>query len=219
MPTTIPQDDAGFDKVQKTITPTTETNMTLWNIDSTWYAAHITPKKKEWTAAYGDYIDPHTRTPNITFIKNERRGDYEPDFRQLVKMLVASPYVSPDALDLMGIAIPPDHHSNAPIALTFPAVKVDTSMIRELKLFFHDQESEHKAKPKGQHGAEVRWMLLETPPDSVNELTNSAFDTNSPLTLTFDDTQRGKTVYFCLRWENTRGEKGPWSGISSAIIP
>jgi hypothetical protein len=31
--------------------------------------------------------------------------------------------------------------------------------------------------------------------------------------------QRGKTVYFALRWENTRGEKGPWSEIMSAIIP
>lgn len=43
---------------------------------------------------------------------------------------------------------------------------------------------------------------------------------NSPAhTLTFDENQRGKTVYFALRWENTRGEKGPWSQIVSSIIP
>ncbi|MDR2362267.1 MAG: hypothetical protein LBD91_06005 [Prevotellaceae bacterium] len=29
----------------------------------------------------------------------------------------------------------------------------------------------------------------------------------------------GKTVYFALRWENTRGEKGPWSDIMSATVP
>jgi hypothetical protein len=30
---------------------------------------------------------------------------------------------------------------------------------------------------------------------------------------------RGKKLYFALRWENTRGEKGPWSEIHSTIIP
>jgi hypothetical protein len=53
----------------------------------------------------------------------------------------------------------------------------------------------------------------------VEDLIHSAFDTRSPFTLSFDENQRGKTVYFCLRWENTRGEKGPWSEIVSGIIP
>jgi hypothetical protein len=30
---------------------------------------------------------------------------------------------------------------------------------------------------------------------------------------------RGKTVWFRLRWENNRGQKGPWSELYSAIIP
>jgi hypothetical protein len=32
--------------------------------------------------------------------------------------------------------------------------------------------------------------------------------TKSRLALTFDEIQRGKTIYFCLRWENNNGEKG-----------
>jgi hypothetical protein len=47
----------------------------------------------------------------------------------------------------------------------------------------------------------------------------SVFSTRSPYVFTFDENMRGKTVYFCLRWENTRGQKGPWSAIYSAIIP
>jgi hypothetical protein len=43
--------------------------------------------------------------------------------------------------------------------------------------------------------------------------------TRTSLTLEFDEPDRGKTVYFCLRWENTRGQKGPWSPIQKAIIP
>jgi hypothetical protein len=50
-------------------------------------------------------------------------------------------------------------------------------------------------------------------------LTHSAFDTRSPLKLQFENDLRGKTLYFAMRWENTRGEKGPWSPIMSVIIP
>jgi hypothetical protein len=66
---------------------------------------------------------------------------------------------------------------------------------------------------------ETEEAFRDTPPESINDLANSSFDTRSPFTLTFDETQRGLTVYFCLCWENTRGEKGPWGEIMSAVIP
>jgi hypothetical protein len=69
------------------------------------------------------------------------------------------------------------------------------------------------------HGVEVRWALLGIAPLSVDELIHSSFDTHSPFTLDFSENDRGKTVWFCLRWENTTGEKGPWSEMMSAIIP
>jgi hypothetical protein len=53
----------------------------------------------------------------------------------------------------------------------------------------------------------------------VKYLIRSAFDTRTPFTLEFEGHERGKTVYFCLCWENTRGEKGHWSEIQSAVIP
>ncbi|MDR1339327.1 MAG: hypothetical protein LBK58_04670 [Prevotellaceae bacterium] len=46
-----------------------------------------------------------------------------------------------------------------------------------------------------------------------------ATDTHSPFELAFDESERGKMVYICLRGENTRGEKGPWSEIVKAVIP
>ncbi|MDR1602557.1 MAG: hypothetical protein LBS42_09040 [Tannerella sp.] len=62
---------------------------------------------------------------------------------------------------------------------------------------------------------EIRWGFSKTPVIIPDDLPFSAFDTNSP----FRGENRGKTVWFCLRWENTRGEKVPWSEIVSAIVP
>jgi hypothetical protein len=53
----------------------------------------------------------------------------------------------------------------------------------------------------------------------VEDLKNSAFDTASPYTFTFDESDRGKALYICPRWENSKGEKGPWGEIGKAIVP
>jgi hypothetical protein len=92
-------------------------------------------------------------------------------------------------------------------------------MIRMLIIYFRDMLIEGRAKPPGVHGAEIKWGFSDTPIVNPDELPHSAFDTHSPFRLEFRGEDRGKTVWFCLRWENTRGEKGPWSEIVSAIVP
>jgi hypothetical protein len=86
-------------------------------------------------------------------------------------------------------------------------------------MFFEKSNGHKRGKPAGQHGAEIRWDILDAPPARWDELIHSDIDTSSPFTLWFEHDQRGKTVYFAARWENTRGKKGPWSDIFSAIIP
>jgi hypothetical protein len=88
-----------------------------------------------------------------------------------------------------------------------------------LRIAYHDSETGKKAKRKDIHGCEIRTAILATPPQSAEEIQHSEFSTRTPYTLESDLSLRGKTVYFCLRWENTLGKKGPWSEILSAVIP
>jgi hypothetical protein len=71
----------------------------------------------------------------------------------------------------------------------------------------------------GVHGVEIRWEIREEPPAKEEDLANSEIATRSPFTLTFTGDKRGKKVFFCLRWENGTGKKGPWSAVANAIIP
>jgi hypothetical protein len=59
---------------------------------------------------------------------------------------------------------------------------------------------------------------LDEKPKDWEELIHSTFSTRSPFRLSFKGTDRGKVLYFALRWDNTRGEKGPWSEILNVII-
>jgi hypothetical protein len=102
---------------------------------------------------------------------------------------------------------------------SYPEAEPDTSVLRQVTIHFWDNVTKKRGKPHGVHGAEIRWAILDHDPASVDELTNSDFDTASPFTLKFDENQRGKRVYFCLRWETNTNVKGPYGEIYSAIIP
>ncbi|MDR1030449.1 MAG: hypothetical protein LBL76_06205 [Treponema sp.] len=92
-------------------------------------------------------------------------------------------------------------------------------MIRWIIIYFWDSLTKKRRKPHGVHGAEIRWAILDHPPSSVSELIHSEFDTAASFILIFDESDRGKRVYFCLRWESTTNLKGPDGEIYSAIIP
>ncbi|MDR3268410.1 MAG: hypothetical protein LBT83_05020 [Tannerella sp.] len=215
----IPNKDVDFDTKQRVIVTAANANILAWNLDALWMNNVIDSKKMVWDKAWAEYLNPKMRTPVITFTKREARKSYEPSLRQLIQILEYNPRISVEELKAMGIEVRPHNRTPVPIATTYPVYTIDSSVIRNLKVHFHDQNSLHKAKPYGQHGAEIRWAILPAPPINVEDLTHSDFDTSSPFALTFDEADRAQTIYFCLRWENTRGERGPWGEIVSAIIP
>jgi hypothetical protein len=113
-------------------------------------------------------------------------------------------------------------HAGSPIHVphSVPVISPRQGHVRQLLLDYRDQGSSKRGKPEKVHGIEVRWALLDHTPSGVAELSNSAFDTRTPLSLTFDEEQRGKRVYCAGRWEiNREGEKGDFGEIVSELIP
>jgi hypothetical protein len=166
---------------------------------------------------------PATRTKAAVKDKNLARDALEKETRQAIKEhLNFNHLVTEVDRENLGLPIYKTTRDPSPVATTYPAGRADTSMLRRITIHFADQsdgEETARAKPVGQHGAEIRWAISDTPIVDVEDLTHSSFDTRTPFTLEFKGHERGKTIYFCLCWENTRGEKGPWSPIESAIIP
>jgi hypothetical protein len=165
--------------------------------------------------------NPETRTSSAVERRKEARKVYEARLRTVIKAYITyNPTVTDVERQDLGLPVHKTGHTPAPVATEAPDVTVDTSTIGWLFIYFFMRGGHHKkGKPAGQHGVEVGWIISDTPPTRWDELTHSAIDTNSPFKLSFENDQRGKTVYFALCWENTRGEKGPWSEIMSAIIP
>jgi hypothetical protein len=128
--------------------------------------------------------------------------------------------VTDEDRDKMGIPNYKDGRTPVPAPETSPLLLIDTGTRRRIIVHYRDEKSGRRGKPKGVHGIEVRWAILDRPPAHEDELIHSSFDTKSPLTLEFDESDRGKHVYLCGRWEIEReGIKGPSGAIEDAIIP
>ncbi|MDR3194065.1 MAG: hypothetical protein LBT76_02070 [Tannerella sp.] len=107
----------------------------------------------------------------------------------------------------------------ASVPESYPEALIFLAGFRQLKVVFREYGRSSRGKPLHVTGCEIRHAILDAPPASIDELVHSTFCTHSPCLFEFDESQRGKAVYFCLRWENTRGRKGPWSSIVMAFIP
>jgi hypothetical protein len=60
--------------------------------------------------------------------------------------------------------------------------------------------------------------LMKTPVTG-EALPHSHFTRRKRERMDFSQEESGKTIYFCVRYENAKGEPGPWGPIFSAVIP
>jgi hypothetical protein len=216
----IPRPDALFDDWQLNLTVKVAPKAPAWNIPTD-AVAELQAVKATWTAAYAAFINPTSRSPLIVSDKQKARKAYEAALRKFIRFYLANnPALTDHDLKDLGLTVPKHTHTPAPVATEPPDCDLDTSVAGRIGFHFFEQGGEHKrAKPEGQHGAEIAWALGEPAPTRWDDLRHSAFDTHTPMTLSFESDQRGQTLYYALRWENTRGAKGPWSPIRSVIVP
>ena len=59
---------------------------------------------------------------------------------------------------------------------------------------------------------------LQKIPLSGDDLPHSKWTRRKTETFTYDAEDAGKTAYYCIRYENSKGEAGPWGPIFSAVI-
>jgi hypothetical protein len=174
----------------------------------------------DFEAAFDIAENPLTRTRVSIKNKNDARKALEKAIRAFIReFIIYSRYVTDGDRLAMDLPVHKTTHSKHPEIKSYPVCKI-VLLLREIVIQFGDSEkSESTAKPDFVHGAEIRWGILDAKPTSVTELIHSEFDTRTPFNLVFDESERGKIVYFCLRWEGTVGDKGPWGEIMSTIIP
>jgi hypothetical protein len=214
IPTTLAEFGLFFDDLAAAIAA----NKTRWGIPddeaTDLQTAHLTFKTLFATAK-----DPATRTSVAIAQRNDAKTALTAKARQMIEFRIRrNPAVT--TADLIAIHLKPyNPPSPLPTPMTIPEIEVETPHPRVLHIKFRENNARRSGKPAGVHGLECLWVIAETPPIHIKDLLHSAFTTRNPLELSFDEDERGKRVYFTVRWESGTGKKGLWSEIFSAMIP
>ena len=55
-------------------------------------------------------------------------------------------------------------------------------------------------------------------PSGVDQLALKDVNSSTKVIQEFNSADAGKNAYYAFRWVNTRGQRGPWSDITSVTI-
>jgi hypothetical protein len=173
---------------------------------STWYTAYSKVKG-----------GPHTKAE--TAAKNAARTASQKVLAEFVNQYLRFPPVTNEDRINMGIPNKPTTFSPVHQPAAPPEFIILIRGIRQIIVDFKEQGAAGKARPYGCNGAVIYWGVLDAPPPRPEDLPKSELAGDTPHTIRFDETERGKRVYIALCWEIEGGHKGPFSEIVSAIIP
>lgn len=215
----IPAPDGDFDAWQTNFLAYATANAAALGLDPLVDIPPLTAAQGTWTTDYAANTAAQAAAEAARQAKDAARDAYVGVIRPLVQVLQASPDVDDTERAALGITVPDRIPTPAVVPATRPVVKVDTSQRLRHEISFADATTPTRtAKPAGVRGAQIWVKIGDPPPVDPSELTYLATDTRTPYLATFTGADGGKTAHYMLRWENTRGEPGPWSETASATI-
>jgi hypothetical protein len=140
--------------------------------------------------------------------------------------------------DLASLGLPPKDTSRTPVPPPTSQAEADIGRpgVHLLELYLRAIAGSPPDPHRADYGFRIYWGVLPTGgasteaatgikrelikiPVSGEELPHSKFTRRKKELFDFPAEDSGKTVFFCVRFENAKGEPGPWGPIFSAIIP
>ncbi|MDR1374998.1 MAG: hypothetical protein LBJ24_08510 [Treponema sp.] len=173
--------------------------------------------RNNWAAAWANVQGPHS--PVDTRAKNDAKRAAKTLVRRFVNQYLRYEPVTDQ--DRLAMGVPVRDTTRTPIGKpgTKPVFTTEVRGIRRITLPFADEGVKSHAIPYGFNGAVVSWEVSDTPVTDPKKLTHAELATRSPHTLTFEEADRGRTVYIAMQWENKSGKKGDFTAVQSAIVP
>jgi hypothetical protein len=182
----------------------------------------------DWHRAYVNTLGPHT--PVDTLARNEAQKAAGAVIRLFVNRYMRFPPVTNEDRSATGIS----NHSGGRSPVGKPSAQAEADLVFP-GIHLVELRKIHPAggaspDPRSDYGVRIFYGVLgggkareriTEPPRTGGELPQSIFTRRKTYRFDFDG-DSGKAVYFCLRYENSKGGEegeGPFGPILSAFIP
>jgi hypothetical protein len=183
-----------------------------------------------WNTVYTKTIGPHT--PVDTEAKNNGKKAAKAIIRPFVNQYLRFPPVTNEDRTAVGVPNHDTTRSNVPTPRAQPEADVAYPGVHLIELTHIRAVDPSLDDPRADWGTRIFWgiigepaahdkLRISAPPVFGGDLPHSTFTHRKNYTFDFEG-DSGKTVWFCLRYENRKGGKkgeGPFGPFFSVIIP
>jgi hypothetical protein len=233
----IPHSDQDFEDFFKNYAITVKSNTSgatpIWTHVPNDRVDELTNSYGAWHIAFEKLKEAHTAGDVIT--KNEERDNGKDILRAFNRQYILNAREVTDA-QRKDIGCPVHDTTHTPVPRPHATPEADIAYLGkhllELARIRSVVGTMSEEEEKAEFGVRIFWGVLgdptekdrfriAAPPVSGNDLPHSTFTHRKKFRFDFDG-DSGKTVYFCLRYENQKGGEegeGPFGPILSAIIP
>jgi len=158
------------------------------------------------------------RSKTDVVAKNEKIALLKHKEEALVAQLQAADYMNDEFRRQLGITI----RDKTPSPHPRPSEEPDTD-VRGTKNHFEHQvralnPDGKPRKPAGIYGVAFAWQVGGERPAAGEDLPKGRFSRKPTLVVTYTEADKGKTAYYSTAYENSKGDKGPWSPVEEAVI-
>jgi len=194
-------------------------NYSRWGVESP--AALIAEPLAVFSAAMERSSNPNRGKIDV-LEKNEAKKTLVKACRTYVQgFLARNPHVTNGDRETMGLHVYDVTHT--PIAQP-EARPVGTIRLKGTGAFdIHiAPDRDISAEKKSYYGCKIAYELFEhgaPPPTSEKQLAEGRFVRRKKASFVFQPQDSGKRAFFTMRYENSKGDAGPWCQIFSVLIP
>jgi hypothetical protein len=190
----------------------------LWNVPLS-ATDDVNTKTGKFDTALTVAEDPRHSSVDISK-KNTAKDEATDAARSFyMQYIVGNKSVTEDQRIDCGLPVYDDTRTPADIPDFFPMLEdFSHPAVGQVKLNTVDSKEKKKTKPKSVQGVEVRSAVRAEKLEFVEEMDRSDFTTKTYIVLDLGDKMVGKFLTFFFRYENTRGQKGPWSPVYHIMI-
>lgn len=188
-------------------------------------AQAIAQAVQAYLSAYTTAVEPITRTKVKVLVKNKARKAMVAVVRRYAGLIKANPAVSgPSKADLgLGRERLGQGRTRVSAPSTRPMLSLydiqpHCHVLRYLDTGDTDGNNRGGGKPAGVLGLQLFCHVGDTPPMDPQDARFERFVTRQPVRVEFKPEQVGKRVHYFARWQNAKGETGPWSLPTTAVV-
>lgn len=214
----VPEGDSEFDGWQGNWLTYAGANLVALGISAGRFA-ELQALQTTWRGNYDDLGAKIAAKEAATQFKDQARDPFQTALEAESQVIQHRSTTTNDQRAGLQITLLDPTRTPVAVPTTAPVGRVETPSVRKHRIHFVDASTPtSKAKPPGVRGCQILMKIGSPAPTSASELQFVVTDSRTPHDIEFAVADVGKSVYYWLRWENTRGEPGPWSAMISATV-